>query len=1094
MINNIFKIQENYPNLFLYGFKKNNIPHIIQFSLLNPKLTVNVWEVKIVNINKINEIEHGREIQFTESDPKSNNDFINMLEFAFDDFFNNVKIKPKAFVFHLPYKITFNNINIFNTKIKHILLKHFHFKYNQHSFESDEHKWIYFSLIQSKNIFKIDDKTEIEDTINYLYDNYIQFRSPINISKLINKEIILQFQNVNKTNDMANSSENWKDVFEKYDQGVFKLFSNIIPFKFLYTNSNGIGRFIQNYLLDYSQLNNFNIFTSNITKIFDELNLKYNEDNLDIIEQILENLNSIQTIFPKNNLLNWFISYYTELTTNLGFKNQTIFITSLFVKSSDLLIPHPEEILEKKDKDLSYQFYYNANPFKFNKITQTENPVQNILINKNFNINFLSDNFEKKIIEYKDNVNISNIEDYILISKIFKFFIESIFFPNKVTEIFSNKDKTEYVLEHFKNINSYSLGSVSYDYAFNGFCLWMNKLNIFIKNNKDFNINNAFFFNSIKQLENINIFEIIDNVYKEFKYKEDWNLSENVNYLIPNENYLEFFYGYEDTFINLNPYFENLIIMKNSKSYFDEWFDHLFSTDPLKNLNFNNYEDRYNFLINEFNKSKMTDTSIKNILDFNYYIKYIFNDQKYTKTILPQLQLKDGIPILNNIKFIDEHWDYYISKTNTILYKIFHKLLNSLSIKLNISIKTLLSGIDNDSEIIKKINGAGLEEFYEKIKIESQEYYINIDDDSIESFKEVLISNITNNDYFSPIEVQNRDIDNINSGNITQFIDKKTLTKEEARNLFIRLSLWLFQDDSSIRNISFGNGFYDTTIKKIPDEFRNKIDKALSEGDKKELTLIKVMNSKIIDSISDIELSQLLKKYSNIKDDNKQYYSELSKIQLKLLSKYKKEIRIYTGAGYLSINNDILRHTGYPNDDLINEYFSNILSIYEAYHQSSSLSKENIITYRGTKETDKPLYNKMAGDYLIESGFLSTSINKEIAIQFSDKEYGNVYIFYLPKETPLLYLTKVSTHKNEDEILLPLGSVFKIISIENRRNLSDSFQSLYGGFLYRLVYIGNIGSKILSNIINKSGTEKKYQQRLDNIISGKFLETSTDEK
>ncbi|MCA9496656.1 MAG: hypothetical protein KC589_06935, partial [Nanoarchaeota archaeon] len=105
MINNIFKIQENYPNLFLYGFKKNNIPHIIQFSLLNPKLTVNVWEVKIVNINKINEIEHGKEIQFTESDPKSNNDFINMLEFAFDDFFNNVKIKPKSFVFHLPYKI-----------------------------------------------------------------------------------------------------------------------------------------------------------------------------------------------------------------------------------------------------------------------------------------------------------------------------------------------------------------------------------------------------------------------------------------------------------------------------------------------------------------------------------------------------------------------------------------------------------------------------------------------------------------------------------------------------------------------------------------------------------------------------------------------------------------------------------------------------------------------------------------------------------------------------------------------------------------------------------------------------------------------------
>ncbi|MCA9496911.1 MAG: hypothetical protein KC589_08245, partial [Nanoarchaeota archaeon] len=79
-INNLFIIPEQYPNQFLYGFKKNNIPHIIQFSLLNQKSTTNVWEVKIINVNKINDIEHGKEVQFTESDTKSNNDFINLLE------------------------------------------------------------------------------------------------------------------------------------------------------------------------------------------------------------------------------------------------------------------------------------------------------------------------------------------------------------------------------------------------------------------------------------------------------------------------------------------------------------------------------------------------------------------------------------------------------------------------------------------------------------------------------------------------------------------------------------------------------------------------------------------------------------------------------------------------------------------------------------------------------------------------------------------------------------------------------------------------------------------------------------------------------
>lgn len=1078
--NNLFRIPEQYPNQFLYGFNKNNIPHIIQFSLLNQKVSTNAWEVKIINVNKINDIEHGKEIQFTESDTKSNNIFINLLETAFVDFFNNVKIKPKAFVFHLPYKITINDLEIFNTKLKHLLVKHFHFKYNQHSFDSDEHKWIYFSLQQ--NIFKIPNLTEIEDIINYLYDNYIQFKSPINISKLINKNISSKFTNINEIgnnkNDTEINSQNWLEIFQNFDKPIFQIFSNIVPFKFLYSKSNGLGRFIQNYILDYSQIDNFNMFTDAVLKIFEELNIQYNEKNSDVIEKILEHLSSIQNHIPKNHLLNWFISYYTDLTVNVGFKNRFLFITPLFSKNSDLLIPYPSNILNKKDENLSYLFYYNSNPFKFNKMSQTEIPIKKNLIGNEFNINFLSNNFEKKIIEYKDQISTSNVENYIKISKVFNFFIESLFFPDTAIEIFSNQKKTEYVLEKFETI-SYSLGSFLYELGFNDFCKWMSRLNQFIRDNKEFNIIDDFFFNNTTTNEKMNIFEIIKEEYKTFEIDDDWGLSENVNYFIPKKQYLEFFNEYNDKLNTFDPYFSNNTNMKNSKNVFDKWMDHLFSSSKLKNYTLNDYEERYSFLNKEFNNSELEYTKISNIFNFYYYVKYIFNNNKYSNSVLMALEKKAGISILQSFTFNNEDWDYYINN-NSFICQIFQKLLNTTSLKLNISKNKLL--FEFDSDMIKKIFDVNLNTFYKKIKIASTEYYVNVDDNMIDSFKELLISNLNKKDYFAPIEIQNRDVQNINSGNIVQFNDKKTLSKEEAKKLFIRLALWSFQSRPEIRNKTFGKDFFDIMIKLIPHEYRNKIENSLSEEDKKQLSLLKVFNSKMIDTISDVVLSELLKDYS----DKIDYFSKLSKLQIKNLKKYENEIKKYTSSGYVTINN-LLRTDEILGNSLLYVNFEDILSLFEAYHYTSSLSTANIITYRGSN-TDDLLYGKMAGDFVIESGFLSTTFDKQIAQNFADINYGNIYKFYLPQQTPLLSLNKLSTHKNEEEILLPLGSIFKIISIENRRNLSDSFQSIEGGFLYNLLYIGNIGSKILQNIIDKTGTKKKYQQQLNDITSGKFLE------
>ena len=104
-----------------------------------------MWEVKIININKINDIEHGkRKFNLLKVIQNQIMIFINLLEIAFNDFLTKLKLNQKHsyFIYHI--KITINNLEIFNTKLKHILIKYFHFKYNQHSFDMEKHKWILF--------------------------------------------------------------------------------------------------------------------------------------------------------------------------------------------------------------------------------------------------------------------------------------------------------------------------------------------------------------------------------------------------------------------------------------------------------------------------------------------------------------------------------------------------------------------------------------------------------------------------------------------------------------------------------------------------------------------------------------------------------------------------------------------------------------------------------------------------------------------------------------------------------------------------------------------------------------------------------------
>ncbi len=100
-------------------------------------------------------------------------------------------------------------------------------------------------------------------------------------------------------------------------------------------------------------------------------------------------------------------------------------------------------------------------------------------------------------------------------------------------------------------------------------------------------------------------------------------------------------------------------------------------------------------------------------------------------------------------------------------------------------------------------------------------------------------------------------------------------------------------------------------------------------------------------------------------------------------------------------------------------------------------SEKSFITYRGTR-TDEGYYNKLkVGEVTsIDKGFLSTSLDRNIALDFSNDGAGDRYLFdiKIPKGSNKgAYIAKFSdmlVEIDEKEFLLQPNSKFKVLSIE----------------------------------------------------------------
>jgi hypothetical protein len=113
-----------------------------------------------------------------------------------------------------------------------------------------------------------------------------------------------------------------------------------------------------------------------------------------------------------------------------------------------------------------------------------------------------------------------------------------------------------------------------------------------------------------------------------------------------------------------------------------------------------------------------------------------------------------------------------------------------------------------------------------------------------------------------------------------------------------------------------------------------------------------------------------------------------------------------------------------------------IRNIDYALDSAPPLTKD-LVVYRGLHFhiSENPTKNKiiMGNAYKgLYKGYLSTSINKEIAYEFGKREYQECIIMkiHIKKGTRVLFLNLHSATRNENEVLLPRNTVLEIYSIK----------------------------------------------------------------
>lgn len=233
-------------------------------------------------------------------------------------------------------------------------------------------------------------------------------------------------------------------------------------------------------------------------------------------------------------------------------------------------------------------------------------------------------------------------------------------------------------------------------------------------------------------------------------------------------------------------------------------------------------------------------------------------------------------------------------------------------------------------------------------------------------------------------------------------------------------------------------------------------------------------DSEIIDSLDEDELKKLIKPFEKAYNpfssefDHNEKNDELQKKYSSVWDNkdYRKAIHDYT--------EDPASNAFFRNKRVQDYYFYAKDQVKPFLDPSTPKLDQNLVVIRGSK-SDKWLANNIAGDYVVEPGFLSTSIYWSVGDDFAGSN-GIYYLFYIPKGSSGLYIEEITGVSREFEFLLPPGTVFRIISIENRAITKKTKLTGNKGLIYSLLLVNTITEHICEEVFGHDDDWKEFNK------------------
>ena len=537
-----------------------------------------------------------------------------------------------------------------------------------------------------------------------------------------------------------------------------------------------------------------------------------------------------------------------------------------------------------------------------------------------------------------------------------------------------------------------------------------------------------------------NIFDELDRVYISLPYIHTrFYFSENINYFCNDEILKEKLTNTPIENITVKKAIENQRAFKRIYQHLDvEEEDYTeFAVFAAKKLS------------EGFSKIDFSSKEVKNristfepsIQSFIFYCKDVFD---FCKNHNISFKVLNTIPLfLIKRSIFSDKVDYLklslLKLEDTEVEFLFTKLLNDFISKTHYQKDKLLKlDIKDDKE-------------RKDIKNKIMNYSSDNDDekDDIDSFKQWLLQKIE-----SLVFISKEKFFKIDESQLTIERDDKK-KKIERNKSFFTLYLAFQNDNYSVIN---------EKLKGMSEEKKNRTKVALEN----------FFSQQIIDSIPSHEMDEIetyfsdsfnaitssfgeMKDFSEILNEDVQKAFDNPSILKPILS--------YTDNS--SDFNRFLR-TGkeiYPGKEVEN----NVINLTRALYDNNFILQSNMIVVRGIPDNDYWLNAKVAGDYVIDPGCISTSINLNVANDFATNS-GVICIFYLKKGTRACYLESISRYQGEYELLLPPGCVFKILSIESRKNNKDFEinKKDVKGIVYRLLLVGTVTTDVLDKVCKGS--------------------------